>query len=243
MKDDKRPFIFLLIVLAGFVAAFFHLAAPIHAVFAFVGIGRSPMSNEIAMGVAFAGAAALYCLLKMTGKLKPSADRGYSIVLAVLGLLFAGFTGAAYMMDTIATWDTPLSVIESVGLSLLAGVVLAVALKGLDGSGSFATSERSILVLAAIVGLVVGFGALTLHVFHAGELHSSLTQGSALAQDALTPLVAAASVGSIALIACVRISKDSKRMAVLPIAALVCIAASVFAARLVFYGIQLSVGL
>ena len=238
-KADKRPVVFLCIVLAGFV----HLAAPINAVFALLGVGRSPLSNEIAMGMAFTVAAALFCLLKLTGKLKGAADRAYSLALAVLGLLFAAFTGAAYLMGTIATWDTPLTIVESVGLSLFAGAVLSAALKALLGVGPFSKTERTALSAVAAVGFVVGFGALGLHVTQTGSLHSSMIQGSALAQSAMAPLIVSALAGLASLLACLRTRAGEKAKKAPSIAALVLVAASVFAARLVFYGIQLSVGL
>ena len=242
-KTDKRPIIFLCIVLVGFVAAFFHLASPTNAAFALTGIGRSPMSNEIAAGLVFTVAAALYCFLAMTGRLKESADRAYSIALAVLGLLFAVFTGAAYMMDTIVTWSTPLSAIESAGLSLLAGAVLSLAFKALLGGAPLSKAAHTALLVTAAAGLVIGFGALGLHVFQTGQLHSSMVQGSALAQGATVPLIASAAAGLASLLLCLPTAGGKATKKVLPFIALVLIVLSVFAARLVFYGIQLSVGL
>ncbi len=241
--SDKAPLVFLAVVLIGFVAAFFHLASPMHAIFALTGIGRSPMTNEIAVGVVFAGAAALYCILKMTGKLKGDAERTGAIILAVLGPVFAAFTGAAYLMGTIATWGTPLSIVESVGLSLLAGPVMLMALNVLLSWHSPSKAERAALLTAAVAGAVIGFGALGAHVFQSSGLHSSMVQGSSLVQGIMAPLAVSIIFGAASLVLCWRTSGNGAARKAYSVTALILVVISVFAARFVFYGLQLSVGL
>lgn len=239
---DTAMLVCLLVVIVGFVAAFFHLANPVHAVFALAGIGHSPMSNEIAAGVVFTLASIAYCALSMAGKLKPTVRKACTIVLAVLGFLFAIFTGAAYMMNTIATWDTPLSILESAGIALLAGSSFLAALKTLEGDVDSATRTRWAILVTALVGGLVGLGSLCLHVFHAGSLHSGMATGAALTQASFVPLAIALIAGVGVLLLCWRLlfHEKTKGMAACVIVFAV---VSVFAARLVFYALQLSVGL
>ncbi len=242
-KENGLPLAFLAIIVVGFVAAFFHLASPLHAVFALVGVGRSPLSNEIAAGVIFTGAAALYCIFALKGKLTGRAKRACSIGLGLMGLVFAGFTGAAYLMDTIVTWGTPLSIVESVGLSLFVGTVVLSAFKVLFGGQALSKAERKALLVVAVAGFIIGFGTLGLHVFQTGGLHSSMVRGSSLVHEAITLLVSSAVMGLVSLLLC-RLSPDDATMRRgVSAAALVLVVASAFVARLVFYSIQLSVGL
>jgi DMSO reductase anchor subunit len=237
------PLVFLTVVLVGFVAAFFHLASPLHAAFALTGIGRSPMSNEIAMGVVFTLAAIVVCVLRFAGKLSAGANRVASIVLAVLGLVFVAFTGAAYMMRTIVTWSTPFSIVESVGLTLFAGPVLYTALTSLLGGDDVSKRGRMVQFVVAIFGVIVGFGFLGLHVVWTGSLHSGMTSGSALVGEVAALLAVAFALGMASLLACWRLLAGKPSGKAPATAAVVCAAVAIVMARLVFYGIQLSVGL
>lgn len=242
MAGNKTSLICLLVVVVGFVAAFFHLANPLHAVFTLTGLGSSPLSSEILMGGIFVIAAAVYCLLGAKGKMSLAARKVYGAVLAILGLLFVAFTGAAYMMNTIITWDTPLSVIESVGIALLAGAVVYESLEVLQGVTASSRARRMMVFAIMSVGAVVGFSALGVHVFQAGLLHSGLTNGVVVVQGVMPPLVVFFIAGLIAwgLGWYLLFHRASRGHAV---AALVCIVIAAFAARMVFYGLQLSVGL
>ncbi len=239
---DAATLICLAVVIVGFIAAFFHLANPLHAVFALTGIGRSPMSNEIAVGSVFTGAACVYCVLAMTGNLKRGAQKACSVALGVLGLVFAAFTGAAYMMDTIVTWATPLNIVESAGISLLAGSALFGALKVITGGEALSLKASRALFATAAIGAVVGLGALCAHALQAASLHSGLVAGATLVQAALVPLAVAVVAGLCALALSRRVlfDKEAKAEAALLI---VVVVVAVLAARIVFYSLQLSVGL
>lgn len=241
-KIDRRPVVYFLVIIVGFVAVFFHLASPVNAAFVLTGVGRSPLSNEVAVGMIFTVAALLYSFLKTTGRLRGAADRVCSIVLAILGVLFVAFTGAAYMMETIVTWNSPLNIIESVGLSLFAGAILAASLRVLLAAGFPSKAERTALLVAAVTGFVVGFGALGLHVSQAGGLHSGMVQGSALVQVVMVPFAVSVGAGLASLLVWLRMPSAGEAKKTLLIAVIVLIVISVFAARLVFYGLQLSVG-
>ena len=117
-RIDRGTIIPLAIVIVGFICAFFHLASPMNAPSVFLGAG-SPMSNEIIAGCVFAIVAIVYVVVANAGKLCGSGRKGFAAVVAVLAVLFAIFTGLAYVMSTIATWDTPLVPVQMLGFALV----------------------------------------------------------------------------------------------------------------------------
>ena len=99
----------LVVVIMGFAASFFHLASPLHAPGVFAGVGGSPLSNEILVGAIFTVLAVVYVVCALTGRLSGGARKVLVVVVAASALVFACFTGLAYVMETIASWNSPLS--------------------------------------------------------------------------------------------------------------------------------------
>lgn len=233
----------LVLVIIGFICAFAHLANPFHAPFALMGVGSSPMSNEIAMGSLFTVAALVFCILDGTGKLAGGARKAFSVVLLVLGVLFALFTGLAYYVETIISWGIAYTVIETVCLSLFAGGVLGAFLLGHE-QGAEALSAgavRTVALVFVIGGGIVGLAALMLHASTVSGFETVLFSGAAIVSGAMPAFVCAVVCGAIAVVcACVGILKDAKWA--LPAACVFALVA-VFAARLAFYAMQLSVAL
>lgn len=243
-KLDVASFVPLVITAAGFAAAFAHLASPLNAPFALTGIGRSPMSNEIAVGSAFLVAALIYCVLASMGRLSPLARKAFSIVLGIGGLLCAAFTGAAYLMPTIISWDTPLALAETVGFALFAGGILSAATLSLLGKGEvlYAGKMRLVAVAVIVCGAVVGCGALAAHTVMVGGFETAGVSGAALVQGAQGCLALAIGCATVAAAsACYALLHKASRW-VLPTAC-ACALVAVFAARLVFYAMQMSVAL
>ena len=118
-KIDRMTTIPVVVLVAGFICAFFHLASPMHAFGVFAGLGASPLSNELLAGVVFAVLAIVYWIVALAGKLGEGARKGFSAVVAVMAVAFACFTGAAYMMETIVSWNTPMVPVAVLGFSLL----------------------------------------------------------------------------------------------------------------------------
>ena len=119
-KIDRMTTIPVVVLVAGFICAFFHLASPMHAFGVFAGLGASPLSNELLAGVVFAVLAIVYWIVALAGKLGEGARKGFAAVVAVMAVVFACFTGAAYMMETIASWNTPMVPVAVLGFSLMA---------------------------------------------------------------------------------------------------------------------------
>lgn len=243
-KIDRMTTIPVVVLVAGFICAFFHLASPMHAFGVFAGLGASPLSNELLAGVVFAVLAIVYWIVALAGKLGEGARKGFAAVVAVMAIVFACFTGAAYMMETIASWNTPMVPVAVLGFSLLGGICLGVLVLALSGAledaakGGFKMAAPVVL----IVGLVLGVAGLLVQVMSVSGMGNALVDGADLVAAASAPMwigmvcmVVAAAAAFMAL----RNTKSTALAAAAPVLAVV----GVFAARLAFYAVQLSVGL
>ena len=243
-KIDRMTAIPVVVLVAGFICAFFHLASPMHAFGVFAGLGASPLSNELLAGVVFAVLAIVYWIVALAGKLGESARKGFAAVVAVMAIVFACFTGAAYMMETIASWNTPMVPVAVLGFSLLGGVSLGVLVLALSGAledaakGGFKMAAPVVL----IVGLVLGVAGLLVQVMSVSGMGNALVDGADLVAAASAPMwigVVCMVVAAAAAFMALRNTKSTALAAAAPVLAVV----GVFAARLAFYAVQLSVGL
>ena len=243
-KIDRMTTIPVVVLVAGFICAFFHLASPMHAFGVFAGVGASPLSNELLAGVVFAVLAIVYWIVALAGKLGEGARKGFAAVVAVMAIVFACFTGAAYMMETIASWNTPMVPVAVLGFSLLGGVSLGVLVLALSGAledaakGGFKMAALAVLV----IGLVLGVVGLLVQVMNVSGMSNALVDGADLVAAASAPMwigVVCMVVAAAAAFMALRNSKSTALAAAAPVLAIV----GVFAARLAFYAVQLSVGL
>ena len=243
-KIDRMTTIPVVVLVAGFICAFFHLASPMHAFGVFAGLGASPLSNELLAGVVFAVLAIVYWIVALAGKLGEGARKGFAAVVAVMAVVFACFTGAAYMMETIASWNTPMVPVAVLGFSLLGGVSLGVLVLALSGAledaakGGFKMAAPVVLV----VGLVLGIAGLLVQVMSVSGMGNALVDGADLVAAASAPMwigVVCMVVAAAAAFMALRNTKSTALAAAAPVLAIV----GVFAARLAFYAVQLSVGL
>ena len=243
-KIDRMTNIPVVVLVAGFICAFFHLASPMHAFGVFAGLGASPLSNELLAGVVFAVLAIVYWIVALAGKLGEGARKGFAAVVAVMAVVFACFTGAAYMMETIASWNTPMVPVAVLGFSLLGGVSLGVLALALSGAledaakGGFKMAAPVVLV----VGLVLGIAGLLVQVMSVSGMGNALVDGADLVAAASAPMwigVVCMVVAAAAAFMALRNSKSTALAVAAPVLAIV----GVFAARLAFYAVQLSVGL
>lgn len=243
-KIDRMTTIPVIVLIVGFICAFFHLASPMHAFGVFAGLGASPLSNELLAGVVFAVLAIVYWIVALAGKLGEGARKGFSAVVAVMAVVFACFTGAAYMIETIASWNTPMVPVAVLGFSLLGGVSLGVLVLALSGAledaakGGFKMAALVVLV----IGLVLGVAGLLVQVMSVSGMGNALVDGADLVAAASAPMwigVVCMVVAAASAFMALRNSKSTALAAAAPVLAIV----GVFAARLAFYAVQLSVGL
>lgn len=243
-KIDRMTTIPVVVLLVGFVCAFFHLASPAHAFGVFAGVGSSPLSNELLVAVVFALLAVVYWVLGLAGKLSGGARKGFAAVLAVVAVVFAWFMGLAYTMETIASWNTMMVPVQMLGFCLLGGAVLGVLVLALAGAldAALEGSFKAVALALLGVGLVLGVVGVCAQVLGASDLANALTAGADLVSAATLPLA----VGVVCLVAaavCAFLALRGKSAVVMAGVGTVLALVGVLACRLAFYAVQLSVGL
>lgn len=240
---DRATALPAVVMLAGFVGAFFHLASPLNAFYVFTGIGTSPLTNEIAVALLFALVAVVYWVLALAGKLPAAgaARKGFLVVLAVLAVVLAAFCGLAYMMETIPTWNTPLSVVQMVGFALVGGAVLGFATVGVakvelpDGAGMVAAGLAVAGVAVALVGLGMQAAGL--------EGVRNIWGTAAQLVPAFGGIVAAFTVCGLAGAALAYAGSKHRFAPAYLGAACVVVAVGIFVARIGFYGLYMGIAL
>lgn len=245
---DKATAIPLVFVIAGFASSFFHLANPAGSLGVLSQVGTSPLSNEVAFGVAFVVLAAAYWVWALTGTMPAGARRGFSIVVAVAGALFSLSVGAAYLIDTIPSWNTLAVPAQTLGFSLVGGAalgMLTLAAAGCRGLLSRGAVKSGVAAMLA-AGLVLGIGGLVAQLVMTSGMQNAMQSGSELVANA-TALIVCGAVCLAATGACdafvVRRGRSAGAVLGASVGAAVLAVAGILALRLVFYAIQLSAGL
>ena len=238
-KIDRMMLIPLAAVIVGFACSFAHLASPLNAIHAFAGFGTSPLTNEIVVGSVFVVVAIVYEIVALTGKRK-----GFAAVVGIVAIVFACFTGAAYMMDTIVSWNSPLVPVEILGFSLVGGAAFASLVLALSGAigEEMGRQGKNILLIVGGVGALLGVFAAGAQVGGVANLSNAIISGADLVAEAVPVLV----IGIVCVLAAagvtfvVALGKGS-----VPVAGVAVVLAlvGIFCLRLAFYATELSVGL
>lgn len=242
-RIDKLTLVPAAVVAVGFVAAFFHLANPAAAFGVFGGLGRSPMSNELAVAMLFAVVMAVCVIMGLAGKLG-GARKGLSCAVAVLAVLFAVFMGLAYGMPTIPTWSTPWPIVQMLGYALLGGAAMGACVLAFADALDDALSGpfKMVLVALAVAGAVLAVAGLALMASGAADVANTFVSGADLlagSTSALALAIVCLVLTCTAVIACA-LGKGGKA---LPAIAVVLALVGILAGRFVFYALQISVGI
>lgn len=248
-RIDKLTAIPVGLVIVGFIAAFFHLASPLHAFGVFSGIGSSPLSNELVAGCLFTLVMLVYWIAAMVGKLGAGARKGLLWVCAVLGIVFAWFTGAAYMIDTIPSWNTIAGPVQMVGFALIGGAAISVLMLTLAKHAQALKTPplKTALLAVMAAGLVLVIGGVAAQAAAVSGMSNALVSGSDLVGSVMLVIVC----GIICLVGtgvcdafAVRASGAGEgALAGASWGAAVLALVGILLVRLAFYGMQLSVGL
>ncbi|MBE6473135.1 MAG: hypothetical protein E7Z99_06090 [Coriobacteriaceae bacterium] len=239
-KLDKFSAVPAVVVLVGFIASIFHMANPAGAIGVLSHIGTSPLSNEICAGIVFVIAMAVYVIMALAGKLGEGARKGLLAAVSVLAIVFTIFCGMAYMMATIISWNTPFTIIQVLGFGLVGGSALGSLTLALAGVLEDALKAARIAVIAvAVIGAVLAACGLIGMIVTVGGMTNGTTTGAALTSG--VTMYAACSV--ICVLASAIVVALQKGTAALPAIATVLAVIGVFVGRLVFYALQMSVGI
>lgn len=236
-RIDKMSFVPFVLAAIGFIASMLHLANPAAAMGAFSNIGSSPLSNEICIGIIFMVVALVYLIMAVTGKLSEGARKGFVTAVAILAAVFALFTGLAYMIPTVTSWATPLNCLQTLGYALAGGAAFAPFLIGANSTDAYLKAMKGVSIAGVVLAVI---GVLGQVAITNGAANAAVT-GSALVSGAMAPLVIGIILIAVACVLTIRaLPKSSMGVALTAICASV---VGVFCLRLVFYALQISVGL
>ena len=238
-KIDRLTIIPLLLVGIGFIAAMFHLATPLNALNAFNGIGRSPLTNEVVVGLVFIVVAGLYWIVGLTGKMGAGLRKVWLLIIAILAIVFAIFIGIAYMIPTIPTWNTPFATVSILGYCLLGGALFGLLVLQVAGAlkKASAGSFRAWLIILGLIGVAAAIIGLVGQFMIAGGIEAASHQ-----VEAALPWLIGSIIGlALALIIAAVSVIGKPNVGVITLGCLVALCA-VFVGRLVFYALYITVG-
>lgn len=243
-KIDKMSCIALGFVIVGFIASLFHLTNPMNGFGIFSGLGTSPLSNEVVVGIVFVVLALVYCVLAVMGKLAEGARKGFAAVVAVAAVVLCVFTGMAYMMVTIASWNTFLVPVQILGFGLIGGAALGSFIVSLGGGAAKLAegSAKTALIAVAAIGLVAGIGGLAGMAGATSGMANAMFAGADLVSAAM-PFIIIAAIALVVACVCVVMFVRGKNAAMMSGIAVVCAFVGILCARFAFYAMELSVGL
>ncbi len=243
-RIDRMTLIPLAVVIIGLIASFLHLASPLRAFGVFAGIGSSPLSNEIVISCLFIIVAIIYLVYACTGTMKEGTRKIFAAVLAVLGVVFACFTGMAYMVSTIVSWMTPALPISIIGFSLMGGALLGVLTLACAGALDEAckTSFKMMTLIIALIGLILGVAGALMQYGLAASIVTAIANGAVMASAVNGYLIAFVVCVVLGVMLGMYVLMKKHSLA-LTIVASILILGGVFIGRLVFYALQISIGL
>lgn len=170
----------LVVSMVGLVASATHLGNPANALFVFMGVGRSPLSNEVFCAVVFLLLAGVYWLYSFAERPHRTVQRVWMALSIVAGIVFVTSVAFAYSAETIVSWDT---VYVPVGLwlnALTGGPLLA--LLGLRAAGCASAEGRCgrVLLVCSTVALAANVAVYTMQAAQLPYLENSFATAAEL---------------------------------------------------------------
>lgn len=244
VRLDRLTYIPIVVALVGLVASATHLGNPANALYVVLGVGRSPLSNEVVCGVVFFGLAGAYWLTSFSEHSRPRLRRAALVPLMVAGVLFVTAIALAYDADTILTWHSPYVPATLWMNALVGGPLLAVlglcAAKSPQASGGFGRA----LVIVSALAWVASVALYVLQGLALGGIENHMTSAAALVPGFMV-FVAAYAVLSLAGVAgMAAMVRGRMHATVACMAAFTAVALiAIFIMRFAFYMMHLTVGL
>lgn len=237
----------LVVAMVGLVASATHLGNPDNALYVIAGIGRSPLSTEVASAVAFLAFAGVYWLLSFSQRFPLTAQRVWLALTALAAVAFVWSVANAYGRETIPTWNL-WQVPAALALnSLVGGPVIAVAgfRAARLGAGE---GRRRLLPAVAVAALAANIAVYVLQGASLAGIRNSFGSAFGLVPGFWFALAAFALLcaAGIALLAGARRlapPPQRRRMLAVSFGGCVLVLAGIFLMRFVFYMSHMTVGL
>lgn len=124
---DRFLVIPLLLALVGLIASATHLGTPANALYVITGLGRSPLSNEVASAAAFLALGGAYWILAFPYRQRTAPKTALLVASVTAAAAFVHFVSHAYAVESIVTWDNPIAPFTQWACAIAAGAMVALA--------------------------------------------------------------------------------------------------------------------
>ncbi len=123
-RTDRHLVVPLLLVLGGLIASATHLGTPANALYVITGLGRSPLSNEVASAAAFLALGGAYWILAFPYRQRTAPKTALLAASVVAAAGFVLFVSRAYAVESIVTWNNPLAPLTQWACAVAAGALV-----------------------------------------------------------------------------------------------------------------------
>lgn len=130
---DRAVAVPFAVALLGFVISATHLGTPANALYVLLGVGRSPLSNEVLAAAVFLGAVGTYWLASFGRRFPDWLARAWLAVACGVGAVFLWCTSLAYSVSTVPTWNTSWTPLALVAQGFANGFLMAMPLLRIAG--------------------------------------------------------------------------------------------------------------
>ncbi|ATM86771.1 MULTISPECIES: dimethyl sulfoxide reductase anchor subunit family protein [Yersinia] len=133
----------LILMIAGLIVGTLHVGQPLRAATMLMGVGRSPMSNEILLSGLFVAMACGTVFFSVIVKNTVLAGL-FNVATVIFGLAFAWSITEVYQLTTVPNWDTSYTSLQ-LWMTVLVG----------GGAFAMVTGARQLGATALLIGAIV----------------------------------------------------------------------------------------
>lgn len=237
----------LVVAMVGLVASATHLGNPDNALYVIAGIGRSPLSTEVACAVLFLAIAGIFWLLTFWPRFGLVAQRIWLAAAIASAAVFVGAMAFAYSQSTIVTWDMWQVPVALCLNALVGGPILALAGFCAARAPLAARAQRALVAIAG-AALIANTAVYVSQGVALGGMDNSFGRAIDLAPGFWIVLAAFFALCVAGIVATMGIQRATgalpqRRRLAISFAAAAAVLAGIFLMRFVFYMTHMTVGL
>lgn len=234
----------LITSMVGLVASATHLGNPANALYVFLGVGRSPLSNEVFCAVVFLAFAGLHWLYAFSEHPRIGIQRIGIVLSTIAGILFVTAVAFAYNAETIISWHTVYVPLNLWLNALVGGPLLAVLSLHVAGYRPIEGIYGRILVIVSGTMLVVNVITFGFQGIDLGSLENSLVSAESLVPCYGLMVAAFGILGLIAVgIDTLSLFGKTKLTLMRSLISCIFVFSGIFIMRFAFYMMHMTVGL
>ena len=244
-KDKLRLGNYLIVPLcfsmAGLIASATHLGNPANALYVFLGVGRSPLSNEVLAIVVFLSVASVTWLTSYS-RFTFWRKGGWTFLICATALCAVLFVSLAYSVNTIPTWNSQYVPV----IQWLISAVLAAFLSVLTTHWAKVSPSRTFRL--AVAAQAIAAFALSLVVLHLqnielGSISNSWTSAAELVPTYGISIFTYAILQLLSGLLVLRFLSNRFLTPYMPLVACVLSSTGVFILRFSFYMLRIPAGI